>query len=210
MRRAAALLQSLSEADPTRKEAYLWLGHARAELQDWTAAREAYKKYVDRAPKDIDGLRGIARTYEGEGKKDLALLWYRNALEVEPGNERLRQAIDQLEAGGASPAQPPAAPEKPGFWDEGVAGRLGARSVGWGRALAVVIFSIWLLNGAHSGTRLFQERMPNMPAGFVTFNYAVSTLLLYIVYWGIPTGFEWALMAFSIMAGVIVVRATFR
>lgn len=215
---AAAQLQPLIESDPTRKEAYLWLGHARAELQDWTAAREAYKQYADLAPKDIEGPRGVARSYQGEGKKDLALLWYRKALELEPGNERLRQAVDQLEAhegpsaglSQSSSESPPAASQARdgGFWGEGVAGRLGARRVWWGRVIAVVIFAMWLLNGAQQGTRMLKARMPNLPSGAAALQFVLSTVLLYIVYWGIPRGFEWGLMALSVLAGLTVVRAT--
>jgi tetratricopeptide (TPR) repeat protein len=212
---AAAQLQPLVESDPTRKEAYLWLGHARAELQDWTAAREAYKKYAELAPKDIEGPRGVARSYEGEGKKDLALLWYRKALELEPGNKRLRRTVDQLanedpsEGLPQSSSGPPAAAQtREGFWKEGVAGRLGARNVWWGRLIAVVLFAMWLLNGAQHGTRILKERMPNLSSGAVALQYAFSTVLLYIVYWGIPDGFEWGLMALSLLAGLTVVRAT--
>lgn len=213
---AAAQLQPLIESEPTRKEAYLWLGHARAELQDWTAAREAYKKYAELAPNDIEGPRGVARSYEGAGKKDLALLWYRRALELEPRNERLRRAVDQLEAhedpsaGLSQSSSEPSAVSRArkGFWYEGVAGRLGARSVWWGRVVAVVIFAIWLLGGAQNGTRMLKERMPNLSSGAIALQYAVSTVLLYIVYWGIPDGFEWGLMALSVLAGLTVVRGT--
>lgn len=212
---AAAQLQSLIESDPTRKEAYLWLGQTRAELQDWAAAREAYKKYADLAPQDVEGPRGVARSYEGEGQKDLALLWYRKALELEPGNQRLRQTVDQLaqDDPAAGPPQPSPKPPAPtparkGFWQEGVAGLLGARNVWWGRVIAVVIFAIWLLHGAQQGTRMLKERMPNLPSGAIAFQYVLSTVLLYILYWGIPDGFEWGLMGLSLLAGLTVVRAT--
>jgi tetratricopeptide (TPR) repeat protein len=219
---AAAILQSLVESNANRKDAYLWLGHSRSELQDWASARDAYKKYVDLAPKDVEGPRGVARTYESEGNRDLALLWYRKALELEPSNERLKQAVARLDSSAAPPASPVAvpslsisseakdAPEKKGFWSTGLAGLVGAREVWWGRVLAVILFAFWLLSGAQQGTRTIRERMPNVPEGVFVVYFIVTTAAFYIAYWGIPSGSGWGLMGLCILAAVLAARASLR
>ncbi len=107
---AASYLETLTQSDPGRKEAFLWLGHARAQLNDWAAARAAYKRYAELAPTDIEGPRGVARTYEAEGQRDLALLWYQQASQLEPTNAELRESVSRLEASKGANNTPPASP----------------------------------------------------------------------------------------------------
>jgi tetratricopeptide (TPR) repeat protein len=210
---AAALLQSLTESAPDRKDAFLWLGKARFELQDWAAARNAYKKYVDLTPQDVEGPRAVGQTYEKEGNRDLALLWYRKALELEPRNDRLRQSIDRLEAGksppppGTSSTQPESATEKTGFWGQGIAGLAGARKVWWGRVLAVAIFAVWLLQGAYQASRKLRERMPHLPLAMALLQAVLPTVGFYILYWGVPVGFEWGLVGLCAVASVLIYKS---
>ncbi len=108
---ASVELQDLIASYPTEKDAYLWLGHSRVGLRDWPAALNAYEQYTALAPPDVVGLRTIARTYETAGNKELAAEWYRKALELEPQNAQLRQALDRVTSDGAT--VPPTSPSAP-------------------------------------------------------------------------------------------------
>ena len=57
--RAEGILKSLTSLEPTRKEAHLWLGNALKKQQKWAEAREAYRKFNDLDPENIEGIREL-------------------------------------------------------------------------------------------------------------------------------------------------------
>ena len=222
---AAALLQALVESDPTSTEAYLWLGLARAALKEWPAAREAYQKYAERAPRDVEGFRGVARTYEAESNNRLALVWYRKALQLAPADRRLNQAVRALlaatpnietpnpelsDATRVSIAAPPAAPAKSGFWRQGVFGLVGASDVGWRRVLAVLGFGVCLLTAAGRRSHTVLTTAPTPRRSVIVARFAVAAALLYVVCWGVPTATGWGLLVVCVTACALAKSAMTR
>ena len=213
---AASYFETLTRDHPERGEAFLWLGQARANLKDWQAAREAYKRYVELAPKDAEGPRGVARTYEAEGQNELAVLWYQRARSIEPANAEIKAAIERLAAASTpDAAQPPpvkaapsTAPPKPSeasrttFWYVGLAGIVGARTVWWGRLIALFIFTLTLVNGSAMNGKMLNEKMPHVPASALMITTALGVSVSYVVWWGIPDGWRWALLGACVIVGV--------
>lgn len=214
---AAAALDRLVAAKPDRKEAFLWLGHARYRLKEWAAARTAFERYAALAPQDPEGPRGVARTHAMEGNKDLVGLWYRKALDRDPTNKGIKGELDALAS--AAPPQTVPTPSSPepspgasasaptdeaqpvtGFWRRGVAGILGARSVWWGRLIAVVIFVFGMVSGvgqiASASRQMFGEGAP----GCAFFSAFLSGPVGYILYWGVPSGGRWLWLVAYVLA----------
>jgi tetratricopeptide (TPR) repeat protein len=226
---AAVVFGNLTKSAPDRKEAHFWLGRSLARVEKWTAAREALRRYVELAPGDSDGPREMARSYESVDNRELAVFWYKKVLDIAPDDRasvdalrRLDQAQAEIAApaaasSGSSPAAPPqpevgvAAPEgartRPaGFWGQGLAGLLGARSVWWGRALAVFIFVMPIINTTFTGSEM-RRRIPTAPAGFLVAIQIPIFLFYYVFFWGLPQGpGDWILAAACALAQALVLR----
>lgn len=224
---AAFLLQQFTASHPDAKEGFFWLGRTQMRLQNQESAKQALRRYLDLAPNgDVQVFRDLAGLYEKTGESSLALLYYRKALDLEPRNALLREAVDRLDRAGAPPAlETPAAAapaaavpataswkrnrpsdEELGFWKKGLAGVCHARSVWWGRLLAVVLFAIWLINSSFSFAR--NIRASSMPRAGLLFGAVPSVAVLYILYWGVPLNpAGWFLLALSCLISVTVAAA---
>lgn len=111
---AEVYFRNLTTSDPTRKEAFLWLGYVHRERDRQPDARAAFQRYAELSPQDPEGFIEVARTYEAEGNGALARLWYKKAQDVDPQNSVVREALNRLENEGAAatstaPASPPVA-----------------------------------------------------------------------------------------------------
>lgn len=195
---ASVLLENLTRSAPERKEAFLWLGNSRAQMQNWSAATEAYKAYTEMAPRDVEGFRGLASSFEMRGENDLAKLYYKKALDLEPGNEELRLALKRVDSSGKLVVCEIASSESKdgveGFWRVGLAGVCKARTVWWGRLIAIVLFGLGLIQSGFMGAKTLAERFPNIPPAFLFINWILGTSVSYILFWGIPKGWGWALL----------------
>lgn len=99
-------------------------GNELLEAKDYAGAREQYEKALEIVPGNAAILRGIARAWYGEKKKDEAIATLKRVLEIEPGdtdtalllsNVQLEQG--QLEDGKATLAKVPAeAIKDPGIY----------------------------------------------------------------------------------------------
>ena len=214
---AADVLEEWKTRSPDSKEVFVWLGRCRMKLRQYTEAREAYKKYCDLAPEDIEGPTGVARTYRHQGDQELAELWYERALELEPSNAELEDELAQVRRGELGPEPSPggtpqgaagAAPvqeEKVGFWRQGVAGVCGARNSTGGRVLAVIIFVVMALAGAAQGGVLFAGMYGEAAPGFAFFGTWLGTGFFYVLYWGWPSsGGQWFWMIAYIVVATLI------
>jgi tetratricopeptide (TPR) repeat protein len=221
---AAAGLESLTETNPNNKEAFLWLAQAESHLQNWNSAREAFRRYSELAPRDAQGPRGVGKTYEAEGNTTLALMWYRRAQDIEPANAEIAAALKRVgqTQSQAAPVSAPSTPQssqpaavKPqpasphpvpaaagGFWQVGLAGVLGARTVWWGRLIVLVIFVFTLLNGSHMQGKTMVERMPEVPNAVLLALSAIAASMAYVLWWGIPDGWRWGFLAACVLASM--------
>lgn len=124
-------------------------------------------------------------------------------------------AAGRSDSGPSTPFSP--GEDTVGFWRQGLVGILGGRSIWWGRLIALGLFSIalvfsivqlrWMYQSMQRGG-MFKGRAQvgcsALIGGLLNFS------ILYILYWGIPTGWNWALMLsvvvvfsyFGIMAAV--------
>ncbi len=203
---AAALFEMLTKAEPARKEAFLWLGHTHARLNDWNNARESFKSYTQLAPSDVEGFREIARTYEAEGKRDLARVWYKRAADLEPTNQELKKAADAVGrdegANKAGAAAPPSVPTPGTFWQIGLAGLLGARSKTWIRVLFVIFHVVGVLQ-APIIVKTLAGKMGITSAGAILLQAAGSAALQYALFWGVPSGWTWGWLVLCLFFCVI-------
>jgi tetratricopeptide (TPR) repeat protein len=203
---AVALLTELEVSQPDRKEAHLWMGKAQMRLSNWSAARAAFKSYVQLSSNDAIGFQQLANACERDGKPDLALLYIRKANELDPANEEIRKSVVRLEAlprdaeslsdaqaqpvpTNITPSSLPAGGEvaankKGSFWRTGLVGLTKVRSVWWGQVIAVIIFGLWSFNGAIQLGKTAKKM--SMPAAAVMPGSVFGTAVLYIVFWGIP------------------------
>jgi tetratricopeptide (TPR) repeat protein len=202
---AEVFFSNLAKAVPDRKEAYLWLGHTLAKQGKLPQARAAFQRYSELAPNDAEGLIATARTYDAEGNKDLAKLWYKKAQDRDPDNEQAHQALRQIENGQAAnapktnaPPQSEPADSPAGFWRVGLAGVTGARTVWWGRAIVLLVMIGSVLGGWNNMARL-REQNPFMPAAMFYISALLASPLWYVILWGVPTALNWAwLGAFTV------------
>ncbi len=224
---AAFLLQQFTSSHPDAKEGFFWLGRTQLRLQNQESAKQALRRYLELAPNgDVQVFRDLAALYERNGEASLALLYYRKALDLEPRNTTLREAVARLDRAGAPPAlDSPAAAgpavavpaeaggkrnrppdEELGFWKKGLAGVCQARRVWWGRLLAVVLFAFWLINSSFGLAR--NIRASSIPRAGLLSGAVPSVAILYILYWGVPiNAVGWLLMGLSCLISLTVAAA---
>lgn len=214
---AGVFFQNLIKSEPERKEAHFWLGKTYAKEGRWNEARDVFKQYVKLGPQDVDGQREIARSYEVEGNVELARLWHMKVLEINPTHKATLDDLAKLEQPTPKENKPPEVPakkveikdaanERKGFWQQGVAGLLGARSVWWGRLIAVVIFLSAIPNSSIQ-VKEMRRRLPQVSPGPLVFFAIPGAIFSYIVFWGIPQNLgAWGLVAAYTVAQTVVVR----
>lgn len=216
---ATVFFRNLIGEQPRRQEAYLWLGHTLSKELQWAEARDAYKQYLNLAPNEVEGPRGIARAYEEEGNRDLARLWYKNALVIAPRDKAMTNALSRLDEGDTTNAAaraagvgdtaatstltPDLAAPLP-LWRQGIAGLLGARSVWWGRLIAIFIFVGTLVHIGIQSSELRRRFSTVSPAGIIVASI-LSSLFGYAFYWGVPYDIGgWGMaIAYAIAAAVV-------
>jgi tetratricopeptide (TPR) repeat protein len=193
---ASIYFENLTRSNPERKEAFLWLGSADVKLKKTMAARDAFKHYAALAPRDVDGLIGVAETYETESNRDMAILWYKKGLDIDPNNERIRNALARMEGGAPNGAS--------GFWHQGIFGLLGARTVWWGQVLAVFLYVTGIIQTVTVQIPKLKEMYPLVPNGFWGVNALLATPFGYIVSWGIPDNpASWGLLVVCTLIVVV-------
>lgn len=196
---ATRILQRLTTTSPDRKEAYLWLGKTHQQLKEWPAARAAFETYTRLAPNDPDGPRQLGKTYVEEGNFELAIYWYKKAVDLAPDNEDIQWELERAQRqqnGGEPPESAPEAEakERVGFWRQGVGGLLGARKATWTRIVAILIYGLMSLIGTVQ-TAAMNANLYGDTAGAATFfSGIIGGSFFYILFWGIPIGIGWAVM----------------
>lgn len=220
---AAVFFANLSRVEPQRKDGFLWLGRTLIKTGDVGRAREALRRCYELSPSDIDAPREIARTYEAEGNRELARLWYQRARDSNPNDKATNDALERL-ASTDSPEPPPASSPTPaptptaanpepvssapeGFWRTGLAGVTGARTVWWGRVLILMIFLGGMMQGVANVPRLRQTN-PAMPGAAIFVPGLAGGAFWYVIFWGYPEGSEWGwFIGFLLLYSVGVVSA---
>lgn len=81
---AIAAFERATAADPSDTRVLLKLGIARAAIQDWTGALEAYGALRKLEPRNARALNNTANVYFRQGKHAQAAGYYRQALEIDP------------------------------------------------------------------------------------------------------------------------------
>jgi hypothetical protein len=114
----------------------------------------------------------------------------------------------------AADAVPGTTEDRPGFWYQGIAGLLGARSVWWGRVIAVLIFAVsQLVFAVQQGVfykQAFQaQSMPKEAAGCSSFFGAVlGESFAYVLYWGVPiNGLGWGMLVAVVAVIAIIITS---
>src|SRR5581483_8070558 len=85
------------EISPTDPEQYTYLAAVEIKLGRLDRAEEALRAAVKRAPSCPGYQYGLGLVLEREGKRDQAIQAYRNELANDPGNERARTRLKELE-----------------------------------------------------------------------------------------------------------------
>lgn len=93
---ATKQLDSILGLRPKFAPAHLWKGKLHLKLESWESARFAFKEYSALNPDDAEGPRGVAIAYQQEDKSELALFWYKKAIEIDPNDAQSKAAIEEL------------------------------------------------------------------------------------------------------------------
>jgi len=210
---ASSILEALVRSYPKQPEAYLWLGRAEVASGQLEEARDAFRHYADlsTSPKSkAEGYRGIARTHLKENDRGLAETWYRKAKELQPDDTTLAKEMDE---GLREPKKEGS--EAFGFFNQGLFGICGGRSVWWGWVLGLVLYVPALLVGsANSGRslRAQYEQMnadPRSAAGAAFFMSLIGAGIGFIIFWGLPGSvLAWCLLGTIAMFAGGIASAT--
>jgi tetratricopeptide (TPR) repeat protein len=120
--KAMDLYAKALELKPNGVEALVGLGYCQIDAKQFSSAFSKFRAALAVSPKYEPALRGIAETYQQQGRKEQAIEAYRRYLEVYPDSVTARKQLERLGAdtqappsgSGAPPANPPApAPAAP-------------------------------------------------------------------------------------------------
>ncbi len=209
---AISILDQLTKAHPDRAVPFLWLGRAQFELGNLKAARDAFVRYSELAPTDVDGPLGVARTQRKAGNFGDSIAAYKKAAQVDPYNEVVKRELQEAErvlnAGQTTGLSSGTPDNRQGFWQNGIAGLCGARSVWWGRLIAIVLYSLGLIqsaaiNSTQAKSSAQQAGNPSLAPTIALFASVIGVPISYIVFWGVPVdiggwiimGVNWLIMA---------------
>jgi tetratricopeptide (TPR) repeat protein len=116
------------ELKPNGVEALAGLGYCQIDAKQFSSAFSKFRAALAVSPKYEPALRGIAETYQQQGRKEQAIEAYRHYLEIYPESVAAKKQLERLGAdaqasppapspapsgNGASPASPPAAAPAP-------------------------------------------------------------------------------------------------
>lgn len=108
----AALLPALAVAEGPDLDKEISFGVKMAQRGLWSEALFRFKKAAEQRPNDGKVLNNLAVSYEAVGQYDNALMAYKEALKVDPGNRELRRNysrfIEFYQAFKPAGQQPPA------------------------------------------------------------------------------------------------------
>ena len=104
---ASELLETLTKVAPRYAPAVIWLAKSQASSGDTESAIESYKSYARLNPTDVEGPLNIARLLQQKGQSELAIFWFKRALEIDPNNASVNAEMN-VAAGipGSLPQQP--------------------------------------------------------------------------------------------------------
>jgi predicted Zn finger-like uncharacterized protein len=115
--KAMELYAKALEQKPNGVEALTGLGYCQIDAKQFSSAFSKFRAALAVSPRYEPALRGIAETYQQQGRKEQAIEAYRRYLEVYPDSVAAKKQLERLGAdpsapsgGSAPPANPPAAP----------------------------------------------------------------------------------------------------
>ena len=115
--KAMELYARALEQKPNGVEALTGLGYCQIDAKQFSSAFSKFRAALAVSPRYEPALRGIAETYQQQGRKEQAIEAYRRYLEVYPDSVAAKKQLERLGAdpsapsgGSAPPANPPAAP----------------------------------------------------------------------------------------------------
>jgi tetratricopeptide (TPR) repeat protein len=77
-------LESLAQANPKNVNAWIALGNAQMDAQQYAVAIISYQRALDLDPKNVDVRVDMGTCYRGIGQSDRAIEEYRKALKINP------------------------------------------------------------------------------------------------------------------------------
>lgn len=206
---AGSLLEALIQEHPNNKEAYLWLGHTREKMKKYNEARQAFEKYVQLAPDDAEGPYSIGKTYLLEGNKALAKLWFKRALDIDPGNASIKEDLaltdqDKINDVSEPPSSEPSSRSFKNLWHQGIAGMCGARKVWWARLIAIILFGLGAIHKINYLSTRIKDKYLSHPRITAFSTYVFGGIIGYSLWWGVPQGWRWGILtAYVLICGLI-------
>jgi tetratricopeptide (TPR) repeat protein len=95
------------ELKPNGVEALAGLGFCQIDAKQFSSAFSKFRAALVVSPKYEPALRGIAETYQQQGRKEQAIEAYRHYLEVYPDSAAAKKQLERLGADAQAPAPPP-------------------------------------------------------------------------------------------------------
>ncbi|HEX3762200.1 MAG TPA: zinc-ribbon domain-containing protein [Kofleriaceae bacterium] len=119
--RAMDLYAKALEQKPNGVEALVGLGYCQIDAKQFSSAFSKFRAALAVSPRYEAALRGIAETYQQQGRKEQAIEAYRHYLEVYPDSAAAKKQLERLGAdaqapsssGGSAPPAPAPAPAAP-------------------------------------------------------------------------------------------------
>ena len=95
------------ELKPNGVEALVGLGYCQIDAKQFSSAFSKFRAALVVSPRYEPALRGIAETYQQQGRKEQAIEAYRRYLEVYPDSVAAKKQLERLGADTQAPSAPP-------------------------------------------------------------------------------------------------------
>jgi predicted Zn finger-like uncharacterized protein len=105
--KAMDLYAKALELKPNGIEALVGLGYCQIDAKQFSSAFSKFRAALVVSPRYEPALRGIAETYQQQGRKEQAIEAYRHYLEVYPDSVAARKQLERLGADTQAPSPPP-------------------------------------------------------------------------------------------------------
>jgi tetratricopeptide (TPR) repeat protein len=98
------------ELKPNGVEALVGLGYCQIDAKQFSSAFSKFRAALAVSPRSEPALRGVAETYQQQGRKEQAIEAYRHYLEVYPDSVAAKKQLERLGADAQAPAPPSGTP----------------------------------------------------------------------------------------------------
>ena len=108
--KAMDLYAKALELKPNSVDALVGLGYCQIDAKQFSSAFSKFRAALAVSPRHEAALRGIAETYQQQGRKEQAIEAYRRYLEVYPDSAVAKKQLERLGADAQAPAPSPSPP----------------------------------------------------------------------------------------------------